>query len=91
MNERYNSGVLFSVRAKRNPKGPDYTGELLIDTSSLEVVDGKITVKLSGWKKTSKAGTSFLSLAINTYKPEQKETSFKQGTTQKQSEEEDLF
>lgn len=70
---RPNSGVLFSVRAKKTPKSPDYSGEILVDLKTLKEENGMVLVKLSGWKKQSQAGTSFLSLSVNTYKPQQQQ------------------
>jgi uncharacterized protein (DUF736 family) len=62
---RPNSGVLFSVAAKKTAKSPDYFGDLAIAASSIRVVDGVAVVKISGWKKTSKGGKTYLSLAVN--------------------------
>jgi hypothetical protein len=47
-----NRFVLFAETEKKNPKGPDYTGELDID--------GK-KYRIAGWKKTAKSsGKTFL-------------------------------
>lgn len=62
---RPNSGVLFSVAAKKTPKSPDYFGDIAIAASSIKVVDGTAIIKLSGWKKTSKSGKTFLSLSVD--------------------------
>ena len=62
---RPNSGVLFSVAAKKTQKSPDYFGDLAIAASAIRVVDGVAVVKISGWKKTSKGGKTYLSLAVN--------------------------
>jgi len=59
--KRPNSGALFAVKSKQNPKQPDYRGDVLINLSDFEVVDGQITVALSGWKIQYSQGT-FLSL-----------------------------
>jgi hypothetical protein len=59
--KRLNSGALFAVKSKQNPNQPDYRGDVLINLSDFEVVDGQITVALSGWKKQYSQGT-FLSL-----------------------------
>jgi len=59
--KRPNSGALFAVKSKQNPNQPDYRGDVLINLSDFEVVDGQITVALSGWKKQYNQGT-FLSL-----------------------------
>jgi hypothetical protein len=59
--KRPNSGALFSVKSKQNPNQPDYRGDVLINLTDFEIVDGQITVALSGWKKQYSQGT-FLSL-----------------------------
>ena len=59
--KRPNSGALFAVKSKQNPNQPDYRGDVLINLSDFEIVDGQITVALSGWKKQYSQGT-FLSL-----------------------------
>jgi len=62
---RPNSGVLFSVAAKKNPKSPDYFGDIAVSASSIHVVNGVAVIKLSGWKKQAKNGKTFLSLAVD--------------------------
>ena len=70
-----NSGVLFSSKVKTNPKAPDYKGTFSLDLRSVErTYENVITFKLSGWKRVSKNGNTFLSLALDTYKAETKET-----------------
>jgi hypothetical protein len=59
--KRPNSGALFAVKSKQNPNQPDYRGDVLINLTDFEIVDGQITVALSGWKKQYSQGT-FLSL-----------------------------
>ena len=59
--KRPNSGALFAVKSKQNPNQPDYRGDVVINLSDFEIVDGQITVALSGWKKQYSQGT-FLSL-----------------------------
>jgi len=56
-------GSLFAAKAKTNPKAPDYYGDVMIDVSQFDIVDGTIKISLSGWKKqlTNGSGT-FLSL-----------------------------
>ena len=65
-----NSGSLFVNKVKKHPKAPDYQGEILIDVGALEVTDGKAKVRLAGWKKTSEKGTTYLSLNVDTWKPD---------------------
>lgn len=59
--KRPNSGALFAVKSKQNPMQPDYRGDVVVNLSDFEIVDGQITVALSGWKKQYSQGT-FLSL-----------------------------
>jgi uncharacterized protein (DUF736 family) len=65
MKEFVNSGALFSNTVKTNPKAPDYQGDVLVDLKVLGIGEGKHTLKLAGWKKTSAKGTSFLSLSVS--------------------------
>lgn len=65
-----NSGTLHATKVKKNPKEPDYFGDFKLDLSTVDVEDGIATFKLSGWKKQSKNGNTFLSIAVNTWKPE---------------------
>ena len=54
---------LFAVREKKSEKAPDYTGNgVLLDGTA---------VQISGWKRTSKSGTTYLSCTIGPpYKPQ---------------------
>lgn len=66
-----NQGSLFATKVKKHPKAPDYFGELKIDINSLEVENGVATVKLGGWKiKSESSGNTFLSIKIDTWKPD---------------------
>jgi hypothetical protein len=66
-----NQGSLFATKVKKHPKAPDYFGELIIDMNSLEVENGVAKVKLGGWKiKSESSGNTFLSLKIDTWKPD---------------------
>jgi uncharacterized protein (DUF736 family) len=67
---RNNTGNLFATKVKKHPKAPDYQGEMLVDISTLEVIDGKAKIRLAGWKQTSAKGTTYLSLNIDTWKPD---------------------
>ena len=64
-----NTGSLFANKEKKSPQSPDYQGDILVDVSSLEVVNGVAKVKIAGWKKTSAKGLVYLSLAVDTFKP----------------------
>ena len=66
-----NTGNLFSSSAKKTEKSPDYWGEFALSSGSIKVVDGVATIKISGWKKTSKNGKTYLALKLNEWKPEQ--------------------
>lgn len=71
-NEYPNSGVLFASKSKKSPKAPDYYGDFLLDLNTVKVrPDNKVEFKLSGWKKESKAGKTYLSLSVNTYEKEE--------------------
>lgn len=66
-----NQGTLFATKVKKHPKAPDYWGEMLVDISTLEVVNGVAKVKLGGWKiKSEQSGNTFLSIKIDTWKPD---------------------
>jgi Zn-dependent M28 family amino/carboxypeptidase len=69
---RPDSGALLAVTSKRSEKSPDYFGEIVIDLSNKTKLDKQgdlLIVKLSGWKKKSKAGNTFLSLAVDRFVP----------------------
>ena len=65
-----NTGVLFAGKVKTNPKAPDYTGTFSLDLRTVEVENNVVQFKISGWKRVSKNGNTFLSLAVNTYRPD---------------------
>jgi hypothetical protein len=65
MKEYVNSGAFFANTVKTNPKAPDYQGDILVDLKTLGIGEGKYSLKLAGWKKTSAKGTSFLSLSVS--------------------------
>lgn len=54
MEQKDNTGVLFINNKKMNEKQPDYTGS---------AING-IKKDVSGWKKKSKNGDTYLSLSI---------------------------
>jgi len=67
------SGRLMATSVKKTQKSPDYWGEIAIDPNDMtnvQVVNGLHVYKLSGWKKTSKAGAIYLSVAVSRYVPE---------------------
>lgn len=67
-----NTGSLFANKEKTKPTSPDYRGDILVSVSDLEVVNGVAKIKLSGWKKTSASGLVYLSLSVDTFKPQSK-------------------
>lgn len=81
-----NFGSLFAAKTKTAVMSPDYHGEILVDLSTVEVNDGKVLVKLSGWKKTGNSGISWLSLSVNTFKPDPNYRSEKTATTKEDDE-----
>jgi uncharacterized protein (DUF736 family) len=50
------SGSLFREQDKKSEKSPDYTGKVKIDGKEL---------RIAGWIKQSKGGSSYLSLAFS--------------------------
>lgn len=65
--EYLNSGTLFANKVKKNPKSPDYNGDMTLDLSALGIGTGKAKLRIAGWKKTSQKGTTFLSLNIQKF------------------------
>jgi len=71
------SGKLNASKSKKSDKSPDYWGDIAInlkDLNNVQVVDGLHVFKLSGWKKVSKSGNTFLSIAIDRREAEGKPT-----------------
>lgn len=60
-----NTGSMFASKSKKTDKSPDYWGDIVVDTRTLKAVDGLATLRVSGWKKVSKAGSVYLSLALS--------------------------
>lgn len=72
--QRPDSGRLMAAQSKRSEKAPDYWGELAInikDLTNAQVEKSFVTFKLSGWKKQSKSGVTYLSLAIDRRVPQE--------------------
>ena len=67
---RDNSGNLFASKTKTSSASADYWGEFKLDLRTVDVVDNIATFKLSGWKKKGSSGSTFLSLAVNNWKPD---------------------
>lgn len=85
--QRPDSGRLMAAQSKRSEKSPDYWGEIAInlkDMSNVTVENGLHIFKLSGWKKKSKAGATYLSISIGRMTKDE-------APAKKQVEEEDEF
>lgn len=66
------SGQLFATQSKKTPKSPDYFGSIALnmkDLTNIKTENGLVIVKLSGWKKVSKSGKTFLSVAVDRFVP----------------------
>lgn len=81
MTEQYkpfpDAGSLFASDSKRNVKSPDYFGSIAVDIKNMtkiEMVDGLHIIKLSGWKKISKSGKTYLSIAVDRFVPRGEES-----------------
>jgi hypothetical protein len=71
MAEYKNTGALFAQAVKKNPKAPDYTGEITLTASDFTTDgDGLIKVRIAGWKRQSKTGKTFLSLTAEQQRPQ---------------------
>jgi len=70
--EYLNTGGLFVSTVKKTEKSPDYFGTIKVDRNYLKFLmdqhdqDG-IEIKIGGWKRESKNGNRFISLAVDTY------------------------
>ena len=70
--EYLNTGGLFVSTIRNTEKSPDYFGSIKVDRSYIKFLleqtdaDG-IEIKFGGWKKESKTGNRFISLAVDTY------------------------
>lgn len=66
-----NSGSLVPSTIRKSDKSPDFFGSIKIDPAYLRDLlqksDGLVEIKLSGWKRQSKAGNNFLSIAVDTF------------------------
>ena len=66
--QKPDSGRLMAAQSKRSEKSPDYWGEIAInpkDLNNVTVENGLYVYKLSGWKKKSKSGSTYLSLSVS--------------------------
>lgn len=60
MENKEGQGVVFKNTKKQSDKSPDYSGSINI---------GGKEIKFSGWIKTAKTGTKYISLAVVKDKP----------------------
>ena len=69
--EYANSGSLVPSTIRKSDKSPDFFGSIKVDPAYLKDLmaksDGLVEIKLSGWKRQSKAGNNFLSIAVDTF------------------------
>lgn len=54
--QREGSGTLFVNDKKGNEKAPDYSGTVLINGKEM---------RIAGWKKQAKSGSTFLSIQVS--------------------------
>lgn len=62
--QRDNSGSLFTNKRKERETHPDFTGKLKIGLDLLEAIHSGEEVQISGWKKKTKNGDTWLSLSV---------------------------
>ena len=70
MDKKYykDSGSLNAQKSKRSADSPDYWGEFCINVEDMTKVtltpEGYYVFPISGWKKISKAGNTYLSISV---------------------------
>ena len=64
--DKTNRGVLFKQTDKTNEKAPDYKGSFNYKGNEF---------KIAAWVKISQAGNSFISISVDDFVPQQKESS----------------
>lgn len=77
---RKDSGRLMASQSKKHEKAPDYWGEIAIDVKDMTKVqqqNGLYVFKINGWKRKTKTGTTYLSLAVDRYIPRGEESQAK--------------
>jgi hypothetical protein len=75
MSQEYpNKGALFKTKEKKFTWSPDYNGSIDIDRDYLigllKESKGLVKVKIDATNKTSSNGLPYMSLKVNTWKPE---------------------
>jgi hypothetical protein len=78
-----NTGSLMPSTVRKSDKSPDFWGDIKVERAYLRNLMDKtdeelITIKLSAWKRESKAGNRFLSVAVNTFEPKATEAAPKE-------------
>lgn len=69
---RKDSGRLMASQSKKTEKSPDYWGEIAIDIkdpTKVRVENGLHIFKINGWKKKTKTGNTYLSIAVDRFIP----------------------
>lgn len=74
--QKPNMGSMFLSKNKKTEKSPDFYGSIHIDKDLLiELVKNRnselIEIKLSAWKRATKNGDPWLSLAVDTFKKQE--------------------
>ena len=71
-----NTGSMFLSKSKKHEKAPDFYGSIKLDPELVVELargigqDGLVEIKLDAWKGVTKNGDPWLSLKVNTWKPE---------------------
>jgi len=70
-----NTGALWPNKYKKTDKHPDLRGAISIERAILKELlssgEDEIKINLSGWKRETRNGDEFLSLAFDAYKKEE--------------------
>lgn len=73
-----NTGSMFLSKQKKHDKAPDFYGSISIEPALLiELAKSRnselVEIKLDAWKGTTKNGDPWLSLKVNTWKPQERQ------------------
>lgn len=72
--QKKDTGRLMASQSKKSEKSPDYWGEIAIDVKDMTKVqtqNGLHIFRINGWKKKSKSGVVYLSLAVDRWIPKE--------------------
>lgn len=74
--QKPNMGSMFLSKSKKTEKSPDFYGSISVDLDYLKqlIADRNSTlieIKLSAWKRATKNGDPWLSLAVDTFKKQE--------------------